>query len=46
MKKNYTLLNKNCPCYDRVCKSCTSSYQGSSNECKLPFILNKNEKKL
>ncbi len=42
-KKNYTLLNNNCPCYDRNCISCSSSYPGSCNECKLPFILNKNE---
>ncbi len=41
-KKNYILLNNNCPCYDKNCISCTSS--GSCNECKLSFILNKNEK--
>ena len=25
-KENYTLLNGQCPCYDRNCLSCSSSY--------------------
>ena len=43
-KQKYTLLNNDCPCYDRNCISCTSSYPGACIECKKPFILNPNEK--
>ena len=38
-EKNYTLLNGECVCYDRNCKSCSSSLYGACNECYEGFAL-------
>ena len=38
-KKNYTLLNGECVCYDRNCKSCSSSLYGACTECYIGFAL-------
>ena len=38
-KENYTLINGECVCYDRNCKTCTSSLYGSCIECHQGYAL-------
>ena len=38
-KKNYTLLNGECVCYDRNCKYCSSSLYGGCTECHIGYAL-------
>jgi hypothetical protein len=43
-KENYTLLNGQCPCYDRNCLSCSSSYFGGCEKCNINFELDEKTK--
>ena len=36
---NYTLLNGECVCYDRNCKTCSSSLYGACTECHVGYAL-------
>ena len=38
-QQNYTLLNGECVCYDRNCKSCLSSLYGACTECHTGYAL-------
>ena len=38
-EENFILVNGECPCYDRNCLKCSSSYYGGCSECKFGFIL-------
>ena len=38
-KESYTLINGECVCYDRNCKTCTSSLYGSCIECHQGYAL-------
>lgn len=38
-ENNFNLLDGKCPCYDRNCDFCSSSYLGGCYKCKQNFIL-------
>ena len=40
-KEGYTLLNGECPCNDRNCLICSSSFYGGCTQCKANFFLDK-----
>lgn len=40
-KEGYTLLYGECPCNDRNCEICSSSYYGACSKCKENFFLDK-----
>ena len=42
--ENFTLLNGECPCYDRNCFKCSSSLYGACEKCNINFELDEKTK--